>query len=147
MAGNLKITGIDGDGLILGRAATHIAKLLLSGETVVMINAEKVIISGGKRSIINSKKESMKIITHATPWRGPFHYRTPDRIIRRAIRGMLPWKKSRGREAYRRLHIYVGRPKELEGQTFMTISNAKLTDINKPHMTVGNLSQELSWRE
>ena len=147
MTDNIKITGIDGDRLILGRAATHIAKLLLSGETVVMINAEKVVISGGKRYIINSKKESMKIITHATPWRGPFHYRTPDRIIRRAIRGMLPWKKSRGREAYRRLRVYVGKPKEFEEQTCITLPEAKLTDINKPHMTVGNLSRELSWRE
>ncbi len=147
MNDDIKTIGIDGDGLTLGRIATHVAKLLLSGETVVVINAEKVVITGSKRYLTESKKKSMKTITHATPWRGPFHYRAPDDMVRRTVRGMLPWKTSRGREAYRRLHVYVGRPNEQVTQTYMTISEAKLSDVNKPHMTIGALSLELKRKE
>jgi len=147
MSKNVKSILIDGEDLVLGRLATHIAKLLLSGEHVIVFNAEKIIISGSTKNIISSKKDSIGIITHAAPSRGPFHYRGPDRIVKRTIRGMLPWKKSRGKEAYKRLRVYTGKPQELENQICLPLPKAKLSDPYRPYMTLEDISKELGWRK
>jgi len=83
-------TIIDAKGLILGRLASNVAKRLLLGETVIILNAEKVAISGKRKQIVKEAKTFLEV---GHPRKGPFHPRRPDRIIRRTIRGMLPWKK------------------------------------------------------
>jgi len=54
---------IDADNLILGRLASHCAKLLLNGEEVTVVNAEKSVISGSKKSITSDYKEKRDIVT------------------------------------------------------------------------------------
>jgi len=82
-----KETIIDADGLILGRMASHIAKRLLDGEKIIIVNAEKAIISGKRLSILREKHEFLQVGHYR---KGPFHPRRPDRIVKRVIRGMLP---------------------------------------------------------
>ena len=81
---------IDANGLILGRLASKVAKMLLLGENVIIINAEKAIISGNKRTTIAAYKERQNIKTHYNPVKGPFWLKTPHNLVRRTIRGMLP---------------------------------------------------------
>jgi len=103
---------IDGTDAILGRFSAKIAKELLKGEAVVVINSEKVIISGNPKSVLKRFKQKRD---KTDPKKGPFYPRYPDRILKRTIRGMLPYKKAKGRTALRKLKVYIGNPDNLKG--------------------------------
>ncbi|MHA1840285.1 MAG: 50S ribosomal protein L13 [Candidatus Ranarchaeia archaeon] len=140
-----QILYIDGDYSILGRVGTHIASKLIEGFTVELVNAEKMIISGDPKSILERYKERFKIRTKTTPWRGPFHYRRPDMFVRRTIRGMLPWKKPSGKSAYHRLRVYIGVPGDLKETEFTKIKDASASRLNKRFITVADLCRQLGW--
>ena len=108
------------DGLIMGRLASTVAELLLKAaredrdDKVVIINAEKAIVSGRPRSVLNTYHAKYKL-NH--PRKGPFFPRMPDMIMKRTIRGMLPYqKKSSGRRALRNLRVEIGCPSHLESE-------------------------------
>jgi len=138
---------IDATDLLLGRMATHTAKRLLEGEDVSIIHAEKAAISGSKASILSKylhRRQRRSIVNPAR--HGPFYPRRPEAIIRRSVRGMLPRKKARGREAFRRLRVYSGVPKELEGVAGETIEGAKFTKLRVPrYMKLKELSTLLGY--
>ena len=108
-----KATIIDAKGLILGRMASGVAKRLLQGENVIVMNAEKAAISGKRLQIVKAAKTFLEVGHHR---KGPFHQRRPDRIVRRTIRGMLPRQKPKGVQAFKRLRVYLGVPLEYEGK-------------------------------
>lgn len=89
---------INADGLILGRLASRVAKMLLEGEEVVIVNAEKAVITGNREVIFSKYKQRTGLRTLTNPRRGPFYPKRSDEIVRRTIRGMLPWKTDRGRK-------------------------------------------------
>ena len=66
---------INGENMIMGRLASVIARKLLEGNRVVVVNAEKIAISGNKRSIVNEYKAMLEIGTLRNPKRGPKHFR------------------------------------------------------------------------
>jgi large subunit ribosomal protein L13 len=105
---------VDAEGLVLGRVATHIAKALLkdTSQEVVVINAEKAIITGSPEGI-EARYHHRR--TRGKERFGPFYPTRPERIFKRAVRGMLPYKQDRGRRAYKRLKCYNGVPKEFAG--------------------------------
>ncbi|MFQ5887999.1 MAG: 50S ribosomal protein L13 [Candidatus Hydrothermarchaeales archaeon] len=120
---------INADNLVMGRLASVVAKDLLKGEEVVIVNAEKSIISGSRKSILEKYAHRMKRKSIINPQRfGPKFPRRPDGILRRAVRGMLPYKTSRGREAYKRLKVCVGMPEEYEGKA-TTIKGANVSKL------------------
>ena len=84
------VTLVNADGLILGRMASKVAKRLLNGEEVIILNAEKAIISGKKKSKVVEAKQFLEV---GAPERGPFHYRRPDRIVKKTVRGMAPFSQ------------------------------------------------------
>ncbi len=103
---------VNAEGQILGRLAAFAAKQALLGEEIIIVNAEKAIVSGKKDSVYREEMEKFSIRNLGNPRMGPFHQKRPDKFVRRSIRGMLPWKKPRGREAFRRIQVYIGIPKE-----------------------------------
>lgn len=129
---------IDADGAILGRMCTSIAKMLLENESIAIVNAEKAIISGKKSTIKNRYQQKRDVGTYR---KGPFFPRMPDRLVKRTIRGMIPYQTPHGREAFKRLKCYMGVPKEFEGSNFEKIGFAE----KKPaeFMTVEDLSKAL----
>ncbi|MHA1409414.1 MAG: 50S ribosomal protein L13 [Candidatus Odinarchaeia archaeon] len=139
------ITVIDATNTILGRLSSTVAKRLLKGEKIMIINAEKVVISGRKRSIIDHYKEKANIRTLTAPWKGPFHYRRPDRIVRRTIRGMLPFKKPKGREAYRNLIVHIGIPEDIKEESITRIDKIDASRLRGKYITIKELSKELGW--
>lgn len=141
----MTIININAENLILGRLASLVAKKLLLGEKVNIINAEKAIISGRKREIVNRYKKWLGLRTATAPWRGPLHPRRPDLLLKRTIRGMLPWKKSRGKEAYKRLKAYIGIPEKLKDKEIITIEEINLNHIKGTYMKLSDLSQEIGW--
>jgi large subunit ribosomal protein L13 len=135
---------IDADGLILGRMASTVAKNLLRGEHVMIVNAEKAVLSGRKKTKVNEAKEFLDV---GGVGRGPFHYRKPDRIVRKAVRGMLPIRQSKGLLAYRRLHVFVGIPDNLKGQKMNTLADAQAKKLTCPYFTVGELAKGIGWNQ
>lgn len=133
-----KITIIDAKGLVLGRMASVIAKRLLNGEKIIVVNAEGAVISGDKYRIIQQYHDYLQI---GHPGRGPLHPRRPDRIVKRAIRGMLPYKQPRGREALKRLRVYMSVPEDLKGKPMETIPEADASRLRGPRITVSELSK------
>ena len=108
------------DGLIMGRLASTVAELLLKAarddrdDKVIIINSEKAIVSGRPRSVLNTYQAKYKL-NH--PRKGPFFPRMPDMIMKRTVRGMLPYqRKSSGRRALRNLRVEIGCPSHLESE-------------------------------
>jgi large subunit ribosomal protein L13 len=133
-------TIIDAKGLILGRLASSVAKRLLQGESVVILNAEKAAISGKKQQIVTEAKTFLEV---GHPRKGPYHPRRPDRIVSRTIRGMLPRRKPKGQQAYKRLRVYLGIPMEFETKTVQTIVEASADKLKSPYITVSELAKEI----
>ncbi|HUU87677.1 MAG TPA: 50S ribosomal protein L13 [Candidatus Glassbacteria bacterium] len=133
---------VNAEGLIMGRMASKVAKLLLNGNKVVIINAEKTIISGNKRSKV---AEAMVFLEVGSPKRGPFHYRRPDKILRKTVRGMLPHRQPKGRTAYKKLKVFLGIPKEFEEKQMITLKDAKASKLTGPYFTLGELAREIGW--
>ena len=135
---------INAEGLILGRLASKVAKMLLEGEEVVIVNAEKAIITGNREDIFAKYKQRTELRTRTNPRKGPFYPKRSDEIVRRTIRGMLPWKTDRGRKAYRRLKVYAGIPREFQDKEFETIIEADASRIATPkYVTVGEVAKFL----
>jgi len=137
---------IDADGLILGRLASYAAKLALQGNRIKIINAEKALISGNKRSIINEWLAHLEIKSKIHPKHTPIHYRRPDKILKRVIRGMLPRKKPKGRESLKRIKVYIGIPKELENVKPINLEGAKAKRPKVFYLSLGELAKELGWK-
>lgn len=116
---------VDGTNQILGRIAVYAAKKALLGEKVTVINCENVIITGRKEATIKEYKEKVE---RGDPHKGPFFHKSPDRIVRRTVRGMLPWDKPRGQQAYRKVMCYLGKPSEITGKP-ITIKGADISKL------------------
>ena len=134
---------IDGEGLILGRLASVVSKKLLDGEEIAILNAEKIIISGTKDWAYAKYKQRIDRASISNPRRmGPKYPRRPDDIFRRTVRGMLPYKQAKGREAYKLLKVYLGIPQEFQGQELSPVEEAVPCNVAKS-VELGKLSQLL----
>lgn len=118
---------IDAEGMVLGRLATEVAKLLRgkhkptytpfldTGDNVIVINASKIVLTG--------KKLDDKLYRHHSGFPGglkEIDYRTlmaknPEKAVELAVKGMLP-KNSLGRQMFRKLHVYAGPEHEQAAQ-------------------------------
>lgn len=127
----------DASGQILGRLSTRIAKDLLKGEIIHLVNCEKAVISGKPET---TKKKYLERRQRGDPRRGPFYPKTPREIVRRTIRGMLPFKKTKGREAFRRLRVHVGIPDEFKDKEFVRAEEADVNKLRCKHISVEELS-------
>ena len=136
---------VDANNTVAGRLATVVAKQLLQGEHVVVINAEKAVLSGDRSSLILQYKERLGLRTRSAPWKVPLHPRQPDRLLRRIIRGMVPWKKDRGRKAMKRLRVYKGNPEGFKSKRHLDVSEYERT--GRRTIYLGEIAQELGWKE
>ena len=138
------VTVVNAEGLILGRMSSKVAKKLLNGEEVVIINAEKTVISGKKKSKI---LEAHVFLEVGAPERGPFHYRRPDRIVRKTVRGMLPMDKMKGKNALAKLQVFLSVPEELKNQKPESVPDAQATKLRGPQFTLAELAKEIGWHQ
>ncbi len=132
----------NGDGIILGRLASLVAKQTLLGEEVAVVNCENVVISGKKANTMAWQQQRRN--RKGYPLKSQTHSRLPERMVRRCIRGMLPWKQARGKEAFKRVLCYRGIPDVFQGKELITVakeSKAKLPSLR--HMTVGELCRAI----
>lgn len=135
----VSVAVINAEGLILGRLSSVVAKRLLNGEEIVITNAEKAIVVGNKTTIINQYKARRKL-NH--PRKGPRFPRMPDRILKRTVRGMLPYQQARGRTALKNLKVHIGVPKEFTNSKPETVDKAKNIS-NEKFIALGDISRIL----
>jgi len=129
---------IDATGATLGRLSANTAKRLLKGEEIAIVNSEKAIISGKKRMIKEKYMQKREVGTYR---KGPFFPRMPDMIVKRTIRGMIPYQTPHGRAAFKRLKCYIGVPKEFEGKKFEVVKEAEKQPVD--FITIEELSRSL----
>jgi large subunit ribosomal protein L13 len=142
----MRVTVIDASNLILGRMASIVAKRLLEGENIVIVNAEKCVITGSPHVVINMYKKRLRWRTYKNPeLRGHKFQRRPDFFVKRAIRGMLPYRKPHGLNALRHLRVYVGIPEKFKNTSIETIDEAKLRTETSKFIYVSELTKHLGY--
>jgi large subunit ribosomal protein L13 len=124
---------VDLEDKVLGRAATEIARVLRgkhkaiytpsvdTGDFVIVLNAEKIRLTGNKLSQKMYYRHSGYTGGLTTIPAGKMLEKTPEELIKRAVKGMLP-KNKLGRQMFKKLKVYCGadhphqaqQPKELQ---------------------------------
>lgn len=138
---------IDGAGHIMGRLASRVAKMLLEGKRVVVVNAEKIILSGDPVMVVQSYKRTVLGVKshYSHKWR-PKRPRSPQRLFKKSVWGMLPKHNKRGREALKRLRVYVGVPEEYRGREMIRLPEAEASRLSRSYVELGVVARELGWR-
>jgi len=132
---------INAENLILGRFATVAAKKALLGEEISIINCEKALITGNRKTILAKYKQKIQM---GKPQKGPFIPKRADRFVKRTIRGMLPYKQGRGSKAFDRIRCYVGIPDDFKDKKAETIEKANISKVpNLKHITIGEICKSI----
>lgn len=117
---------INADKLIVGRIASYTAKKLLLGETIKILNCDSAVITGNRQNILSDYKHKQRM---TKPTKGPFFPTMPDRFVRRVVRGMLPFRTPRGKDAFKRVMCYVGVPDQFKDKKMITLPEANVSKI------------------
>jgi large subunit ribosomal protein L13 len=128
---------VDARDCIMGRVASEVAERALDGDSVAVINAEQAVITGGEEDVVGTFQKRRELGSD----RGPAYPKQPDRIVKRAIRGMVPYKKPRGREAFENVRVYIGNPLDEDGEIVEGTSLDRLSSIK--FVQVGEISEKL----
>ena len=138
---------VDARDCIVGRVASQVAQHALDGERVAVVNAERAVITGSEEDVMSVYRQRDAVGSD----RGPNYPKRPDRIFKRAVRGMVPYEKTRGREALGRVRVYVGNPYEddssvdadvLEDTSLDRLSNIKFVSLGD---VSENLGANVTW--
>lgn len=137
---------VDAANCIVGRMCSHVSKLLLQGNRVAIVNAEKAMLSGNRYKTISLYKEHLEINSVTNPIHGPFHPRRPDTILTKMVRGMVPKSKASGIEAFKRLRVYIGIPEELKNIEQESFNDSMITKPASYYITVGDVAKQIGWK-
>ena len=127
---------VDAQDCILGRVASQVAERALDGERIAVVNAERAVITGSEEQLKQKYHDRRE---HGSD-RGPYYPKRPDRLFKRSIRGMLPYKRPRGREALESVRVYVGNPYD-EAERLEDTSLDRLSNIR--FVSLGEISESL----
>ncbi|MBI4010303.1 MAG: 50S ribosomal protein L13 [Candidatus Aenigmarchaeota archaeon] len=130
----------DAENQILGRLASVVAKELLNGERIIVVNSEKAVLSGNPKSKVEFYFHRLE---RGDAIHGPFFPKYPNEILRRTVRGMLPWDRTKGRSAFKNLKVFVGVPEEFKDRTFEKISIADASKLKNKYITLGEISNSI----
>merc|ERR1712048_970458 len=129
--------------------ASTVAKIILNGNKVVVVRCEGINMSG---NFYRNKLKYLKFLRlrcNVKPLRGPFHFRAPGKIFWRTVRGMVPHKTERGKDAMKRLQTFEGVPPPYDKKKRMVIPSALKVLRLKPgrkFCSIGRLSHEIGWK-
>lgn len=132
---------VNAENMILGRLASFIAKQALLGETIDVINVEKAVISGQRLGTLENyrRKQVRGYALH-----GPYFPRDPLRMVKRTIRGMLPYKQEKGKLAFKRIKCHIGVPQEFAGKKAEVVKNADSSKVYRiKFITIAEISKHL----
>ena len=130
---------IDASDCVMGRLASSVAKTLLNGEEVHIVNAENAVISVSKDTVF---VEYISKINLNHPRKGPYYPRMPHMMLKRAVRGMIPYQKTRVRESFKKLKVDIGTPISLKKEKLEIVEKAKKNNSTK-YIKLGDISKNL----
>ncbi|MFB6108776.1 MAG: 50S ribosomal protein L13 [Haloplanus sp.] len=128
---------VDARDCIMGRVASEVTQRALDGERVAIVNAERAVITGNEEDTMETYRKRVDVGSD----RGPYYPKRPDGILKRSVRGMLPYKKRRGREAFENVRVYVGNPFDEDAEVLDGTSLDRLSNIN--FVSLGEVSERL----
>jgi large subunit ribosomal protein L13 len=128
---------VDARDCVLGRVASNVAERALDGDRVAVVNAEDAVITGREEDVVDTYRQRIEIGSD----RGPAYPKRPDGIFKRSIRGMLPHKTDRGREAVSNVRVYLGNPYDEDGTVLEGTSLDRLSTIRFVHL--GEVCEQL----
>jgi len=128
---------VDARDCILGRVASQVAQKAMDGQTVAVVNAEDAVITGSEDDVVSTFRKRVNLGSDS----GPYYPKRPDMIFKRSIRGMLPYKKDRGREAFENVRVYVGNPFDEDADVLDDTSLDRLSNIR--FVQLGEVSEQL----
>jgi len=135
---------IDATDTVLGRLATRVAKLLLKGETVDVVNVEKTVLSGDPKKIVERYHKRRGMQNKGNPEHSAKWPRRPDYLFKRVIQGMLP-KNRTGEIVLHKLTAHVGTPKEFEGEKAEKLKTKSASTLQCRQITLEQLARRLGW--
>ncbi len=136
---------IDATDLVFGRLASIAAERALKGEKIDIVNAEKCVIIGNKKTIMARVQRKLNMRGKNNPEKGPKHSRSPEKMLKSAVKGMLPAEKERGRQALKRVKAFVGVPERLSGEKAETLEIAAYNGKERASR-LGDISRSLGWK-
>uniref|UniRef100_A0A7J3QG19 Large ribosomal subunit protein uL13 n=1 Tax=Ignisphaera aggregans TaxID=334771 RepID=A0A7J3QG19_9CREN len=139
---------IDAENALLGRLASCVAKLLLMGFRVHVVNIEKALVSGDKRMVIESYKLLLNVKTHRNPYKQSMKRpRNPIAIFKSSIKRMLPKHNWRGKMLLKSVKAYIGMPKEFSGKRIIKIAEVNAEKLGRESViSVLEIAKALGWR-
>ncbi len=134
---------VDARDCILGRVASKVAEAAMDGQRVAVVNAESAVITGNEQDIMDVYRKRVDVGAE----NGPYYPKRPDGIAKRAIRGMVPYKTTRGREAFENVRVYVGNPHDRDAEVLDGTSLDRLSNIKFVHLgeVSENLGANVTW--
>ena len=139
---------VDATDHIAGRLSSNVAKLLIKGNRVSVVNCEKIMMSGTRSNQIQEYREFLEINSIINYKHGPKHYRRPDTVMAKMIRQMLPFdRKPSGKESFQRLRTYIGSPKEIKSIEKIQFEKAKIRKTASNYTQLGKLCRVIGWTE
>ncbi len=136
---------IDATGHVAGRLCSVVASEIIRGKRIVVLNAEKAVLSGNRDSVMDQWKQKLELGSKVNPMYGPFHPRRPDNILWRMVRGMVPKEKAKGTEGLKRLRVYMGVPQKYSGVSMSKVDQAMATRPLPMYVTIAELSHNIGW--
>ena len=132
---------IDAADCILGRLGVQVSKLARMNKEVIILNCEKIVISGSKKTILNDYVEKLH---RGSTESGPFPAKRPDRFVRKAIRGMFSYKSTLGKPAFERVKTFIGVPDEYKDKISKDFKCKKSSDLmHNKYVVVSALCKQL----
>jgi large subunit ribosomal protein L13 len=131
---------IDASDHVAGRLASHVARMLLDGEEIMVFNAEKAVVTGDPEA---NYKVFLEKVQRGDPYHGPFYPKRPDRVLKRMVRGMLPYKRAKGLAAFKRLKVFNAVPEEFKDKPLQKIESAANAHKCK-YVTLADISRHVS---
>ena len=128
---------VDARDCIVGRVASNVAQQALDGDRVAIVNAERAVITGNEEATMDVYRKRAEVGSDS----GPYYPKRPDRIFKRAVRGMIPYKTTNGREAFENVRVYVGSPFDEDGEVLDGTSLDRLSNIK--FVSLGDVSEQL----
>lgn len=128
---------VDARDCIMGRVASQVAEAAMDGERIAVVNAESAVITGSEEDVMSIYRKRTELGSDS----GPYYPKRPDGIFKRAIRGMVPHKTDRGREAFENVRVYVGNPYGDEVEIIEDTSLDRLSNIR--FVQLGEVSENL----
>ena len=135
----------DGKDKVLGRLGSAVAKQLLQGKKIAIVNAEQIIISGNLPDIVHKYKTRLDLRDGADPTHSPYWSRRPDMLVKRIVRGMLPYDRKSGRNAYKQLRVFIGVPEALKDSKPIELKSKSPKTLYSWYVSVAELTETLGY--